>query len=88
MFSKEEWEKMERKEVLDYGEGGPLDRGSRGRFEERREKLPFPKLAFWWLVHNNIAHPLIGFLPFQPLFDFHDWTAKKIGSEVLMRSLR
>jgi len=39
-----------------------------------------PKLVhdFWWIVHNCVAHPLIGVLPIKPTFDFHDWTSDKI----------
>jgi len=100
MFSEKMWKEMEekhqteervkekvREEVVRRGEGGPEDKGAQGRFEERKEKTPAAPLAFWWFMHNCVAHPLIGVLPFKPLFDFHDWTAKKIGSEVLMRSL-
>lgn len=76
-----------KKKAFEYGEGGPKDKGAQGRYEERREKVAQPQLAFWWMMHNCVAHPLIGVLPFKPLFAFHDWTAKKIGSEVLMKSL-
>lgn len=31
----------------------------------------------WWVVHNCIAHPLVGLLPFAFAFRFHDWTADK-----------
>ena len=33
----------------------------------------------WWFVHNCVAHPLIGVLPIQATFRFHDWTARKIN---------
>lgn len=37
--------------------------------------------AFWWGVHNCVAHPLIGILPwFKWTFTFHDWTSLKINA--------
>jgi hypothetical protein len=88
MFTPEMMRKMEEQEALDYGEGGPKDRGAQARYEERKEKVPLRRLVFWWFVHNSIAHPLIGVLPIKPFFDFHNWTAKRIGSEVLLKSLK
>lgn len=64
-------------------EGHPNDFGAKVRFDERKKKLPSFHLAFWWVVHNCIAHPVIGLLPFKACFDFHDYTAKKIGSDLL-----
>ena len=37
---------------------------------------------WWWIVHNCVAHPLIGFFPFKRFFDFHDWTSQKINAEL------
>lgn len=34
---------------------------------------------FWWLVHNCIAHPMIGFAPIKSTFRFHDYTSDKIN---------
>ncbi len=34
--------------------------------------------AFWWVVHNAIAHPMIGLLPVRLSFSFHDWTSRKM----------
>lgn len=34
---------------------------------------------FWWLVHNCVAHPMIGLAPVKPSFRFHDWTSRKIN---------
>lgn len=87
MFPPELLKKMEEEERLRRGEGGPEDKGAQVRFEERKEKVPRAQLAWWWFVHNCIAHPLIGVLPFKPFFDFHNWTAKCIGSETLSKSL-
>lgn len=36
---------------------------------------------FWWLVHNCVAHPLIGVLPIRATFDFHDWTSRRINAK-------
>jgi len=69
------------------GEGGPDDQGSKGRYAERRHVVPPLRLLPYWVLHNVVARPLIGLAPIKPFFDFHDWTAKKIGSEVLMKSL-
>lgn len=33
---------------------------------------------FWWMVHNCVVHPLIGVAPIKSLFNFHDWTSRKI----------
>jgi hypothetical protein len=59
---------------------------SHGRFGWRIEKwkaatgsaLPH---HFWWLVHNCVAHPMIGVMPVRHTFAFHDYTSKKINRE-------
>lgn len=57
--------------------------GSQKRFDERLENNVPPhkriKHLGWWLVHNCVAHPLIGVLPIRATFDFHDWTSKKLN---------
>lgn len=35
--------------------------------------------GFWWVTHNAVAHPLIAFFPFKPMFKFHDYTSNKIN---------
>jgi len=35
---------------------------------------------FWWILHNNIAHLLIGLIPIKLFFDFHDWTSRKLNA--------
>jgi hypothetical protein len=35
----------------------------------------------WWLVHNLVAHPLIGILPVRWAFQFHDWTSRQMAGE-------
>jgi len=52
--------------------------GSRERYRERRASIPWAQHTAWWVVHNVIAHPLIGVLPVGPAFAFHDWTSRKM----------
>lgn len=73
--------------LKNQGEGQSQDKGAQLRYKERQKKISFIKLSPWWVLHNCVAHPLIGVLPFKPLFQFHDWTARKIGSEILSESL-
>lgn len=42
-------------------------------------KLPRAQHHFWWLLHNCVAHPAIGFVPVKATFDFHDWTSRKLN---------
>lgn len=54
--------------------------GSEDRFAvdtEAWQDEPAGKLRQYacWLFHNLVAHPLIGLLPFRPLFQLHDWTS-------------
>ena len=62
-----------------FGFDHPED-GSGDRFASRRKKynVPWTDHTFWWLVHNVISHPLIGFLPLKPFFGFHDWTSRRL----------
>lgn len=64
-------------DIKDRSFSAPED-GSQGRFTDRKRDVPWLKHTFWWLVHNCVAHVLIGPLPFGPLFRFHDWTSKKM----------
>src|SRR3990167_8458745 len=50
------------------GEGGPEDQGAERRYKERREKVGHPQLALFWVLHNCIAHPLIGITPIKLFF--------------------
>jgi len=61
--------------------------GSQGRFKRRIEKFvlagkSFPVLQhyMWWLIHNWLAHFMIGLLPLKPFFQFHDWTSRKLNA--------
>lgn len=66
-----------------FGFNGPED-GSADRYEARLARFdaadePRRRHHFWWLVHNCVAHPLIGLVPVKAFFDFHDWTARRIN---------
>lgn len=37
---------------------------------------------FWWLLHNCVAHMLIGIIPIKLFFTFHDWTSRKLNADV------
>jgi len=54
------------------------ENGSGDRYQERKAKRPWASHTFWWVVHNVVAHPLIGLLPIRPFFNFHDWTSEKM----------
>jgi hypothetical protein len=60
--------------------------GSQERYEARK-KVHMDAYGdkkrhyFWWLVHNAMSHPLIGFFPTRRMFDFHDWTSAKINAK-------
>ncbi len=65
-----------------FGFTKPED-GSRVRFYDRRgqwswEKLSVTKYYFWWVIHNCVAHPLIGIIPVKKMFKFHDWTSHRM----------
>lgn len=47
----------------------------------KQEEKPVYKHHVWWLIHNCVAHPLIGIVPCKKTFDFHDWTSKKINGQ-------
>lgn len=67
--------------------------GSYGRFKERIKKFKdkhtdFPRVrhGFWWVMHNCVAHPIIGVLPVKKSFDFHDFTSDKINCKKIEKS--
>lgn len=66
-----------------FGFDAPED-GSEERFRERIRQfkvksMPLALHHAWWVVHNCVAHPLIGVAPIKPFFDFHDYTSRKIN---------
>ena len=52
--------------------------GSEERYKKRQLDVPWAKHQFWWFIHNNVAHPLIGVLPFRVFFRFHDYTSRRM----------
>ena len=58
--------------------------GSEERYHERLEKHDDTygsrrRHHFWWILHNCLAHFLIGIFPIKIFFQFHDYTARKIN---------
>lgn len=49
------------------------------KFKKKKKFLPVLQHYLWWLLHNCVTHPLIGFVPIKPLFEFHDWTSVKLN---------
>lgn len=77
------FEKLEEKKE-EFGSSN--ETGAEERFEKRKEVFkqkeePIYKHHVWWLIHNCIAHPLIGLFPCKWTFDFHDWTSIKINGK-------
>ena len=63
--------------IAEYGFTQPED-GSENRYDERRARQSSGRHAFWWWLHNCVAHPLIGVMPRRFAFEFHDWTSRKL----------
>jgi hypothetical protein len=42
-------------------------------------RIPLVQHYFWWMIHNLVAHPMIGLLPIKVSFRFHDWTSHKLN---------
>ena len=49
-----------------------------GRFKTNKS-FPRTRHAFWWLLHNCVAHIAIGLVPVKASFALHDWTSKKLN---------
>lgn len=60
--------------MFEYLDRDNHENGSQDRYDAR------PRHRLWWLIHNCVAHPLIGILPYKPFFDFHDYTSAKINA--------
>jgi hypothetical protein len=61
----------------EFGFTHPED-GSEDRYVARKLKVGPVRHAFFWWLHNTVAHPLIGVFPFRFAFKFHDWTSRKL----------
>lgn len=67
--------------------------GSEERFEKRSDIfdkkvsedqfMHFPKIHHYglWILHNCVAHPLIGLMPLKIFFDFHDYTSELLNNK-------
>lgn len=75
------FKELEEKEFSSSNETGAEDRFEKRKEVFKQQEEPLYKHHFWWLVHNCIAHPLIGFFPCKKTFDFHDWTSIKINGK-------
>ena len=62
-----------------FGVKHPED-GSEERYDDALARAPWLKHQFYWIIHNVIAHPLIGIFPHQIFFELHDWTSRKMHS--------
>lgn len=52
----------------------------------RKSGVSFPEARhrFWWLLHNLVAHVLLGVLPCSATVWFHDWTSKELNRKMFM----
>lgn len=52
----------------------------KSRIENYRQRdLPAWMHHAWWVLHNCVAHPMIGICPVEVAFRFHDYTSRKIN---------
>ena len=72
-----EWDEQQQHADGIVGFDRPED-GSAERYAARRAVRPWSAHAFWWVVHNAVAHPLIAFVPRRLCFRFHDWTSRRM----------
>jgi hypothetical protein len=49
------------------------------RWEEDVRVLPRLRHHGWWLLHNVVAHPVLGVLPVPAAVRFHDWTSRHLN---------
>lgn len=57
---------------------------SEDRFWERIYNFQSAKKSlfehnFWWMIHNILAHPLLGLFPCKATVRFHDYTSDKLN---------
>lgn len=63
---------------FDVDEDGSEERFATDIVAYDADQRPRAVLFAWWLLHNLVAHPLIGVLPLKPFFSFHDWTSRRM----------
>lgn len=63
-------------------------KGSRKRYEQRikyfeEDRSPAPKLRHWsfWMIHNCLSHPLLGFFPNEKTVELHQMTSAWLNHE-------
>lgn len=59
-----------------------------GRFNKRviewnESSNGYLRHHFWWMVHNCVAHPILGLVPCKKTVDFHDWTSENLNTYAL-----
>lgn len=66
--------------------------GSAKRFKIRQERwvkakrsLPRTRHYMWWLLHNCVSHPVLGFVPSKGTVWFHDWTSMHLNLRKKLR---
>ena len=59
----------------------------RPRIEEHPTPLWSVRHHAWWMIHNLVAHPLLGVMPGAMSVAFHDWTSRRLNA-VLQRDDR
>lgn len=64
---------------FDQPEDGSEDRFYKRLEDFRQKAIPVAVHHAWWVVHNCVAHPLIGLIPIKTFFNFHDYTSRKIN---------
>ena len=56
--------------------------------ENASVRFPMAKFAIYWLLHNVIAHPLIGLFPCMVTYVFHNIAANWMSGEALQHKIR
>jgi hypothetical protein len=58
--------------------------GSEGRYWRRIKRFkdlgrPVKEHHLWWLIHNCVAHPFVGLLPYGYAVRFHDYSSDRLN---------
>ena len=81
----EKLEKLGReKELVEAERQRYLDSTTESRYVNRATNIWKGKPVrhyFWWVLHNSIVHPLLGFIPCRATFKLHDWASRKLGGK-------
>ena len=49
-------------------------------WKDRHRVAPTVRHHAWWLLHNLIAHPVLGLRPSPRVVWFHDWTSQHLNT--------